>query len=127
MAIPPGPTGPPAPTRKKSNTGAIIFLVVVCVLLAGVGFLAWKQGKSSPDSAKAGDCVARSGQSDVKVVKCTDTAAAYRVVGKIDGKTRIDFSIGSATICKPFPAAKSAYWKGETGKPGYVLCLSPNK
>lgn len=126
MSVDPGTTGSPS-APKKSNTGAIIFLVLVVLGFAVVGFLAWKQGHSDPDTAKAGDCVARSGADDVKVVKCTDAKAAYKVVGKVDGKTQVEASVSGASICKPFAGAKSVYWKGESGKQGYVLCLAPTK
>jgi hypothetical protein len=60
-------------------------------------------------------------------VKCTDAKAAYKVVGKVTNQSQVAFNISSARICKPYPGATSAFWKGKVGKSGYVLCLGPVK
>jgi hypothetical protein len=122
----PMPMAPPAPAGKMRNR-RIIALVVLLLVVAGVGIAAWSSSKSSPDAAGVNDCVSKSGSDSVKKVSCSDSSAAYRVVGKVEHKTQVDVSLSSATICKPFPNAQSAYWRGEVGKSGYVLCLAPVK
>ncbi|HZE31252.1 MAG TPA: hypothetical protein VE198_07425 [Actinoallomurus sp.] len=64
---------------------------------------------------------------NIKVVYCGSGDASLKVVGKVDNKTQTEVSVNSAAICKPFPTATTAYWKGKIGKPGYVLCLAPLK
>jgi hypothetical protein len=116
---------PPAPPRR-SRTGQTIVLVVLGLVLAGLAVGGWMARKSSPDAAAVGDCVARDGES-ITVVGCTDPKSAYKVVGKVEDRTQVQFSISSKSICKPFPEAKSAFWKGEAGGKGYVPCLTPRQ
>jgi hypothetical protein len=61
------------------------------------------------------------------VVACGSGDAALKVAGKVENKTQAEVSLNSAAICKAFPTATNAYWKGKIGKPGYVLCLAPLK
>lgn len=103
--------------------GLIVGLVVVII----VGIVSYVSSKSSPDAAKVGDCVSKTGENSVKTVGCSDSSATYRVVGKVEHKTQLDLSLNSATICKPFPGAESAYWRGKVGQEGYILCLAPLK
>jgi hypothetical protein len=132
--VPPPPAGPPsgppagpppgAPAaRPKNSLASKITLSVIAVVLAVVGVLAWNESHGSPDAANLGDCVSRSGANDIKVVSCTDSKAAYTVVGKVLNQTEPAFQISTGRICKPFPTAKSAFWKGKVGSTGYVLCL----
>jgi hypothetical protein len=127
-ATPPPAYGPPAqPPKRGMARRRIIALVVLVVVLGGIGIASYSSSKSSPDAAKVGDCVSKTGDNSVKKVDCGDTSAAYKVVGKVEHKTQVDLSLNSATICKPFPTAQSAYWRGEVGKEGYILCLAPMK
>lgn len=116
----------PQKSMKKRRTVALVFLLV---LVAVIGFFGYKASKSNPDSAAVGDCVSKGSGSaeDVKKVDCTAATAAYKVVGKVEHKTQVDFNVSSQSICGPFAGAKSAFWKGEVGKAGYVLCLAPTK
>jgi hypothetical protein len=123
-AMPPLPQQPPARTMRRRRIIALIVLVVVVV---GIVIAALSSSGSNPDSAKVNDCVSKPDNNSVKVVGCGDSSAAFRVAGKVDHKTQVDVSLNSAAICKPFPAATTVYWKGEIGKPGYVLCLAPVK
>lgn len=127
-SFPQHPAVPPQGTPSKGREKIVrkIVLAVLLFLVAGIMIMAWNAQKSSPDAATTGDCVSRDGD-DVKVVSCTDASAAYKVVGRVENQTQIQFSINSGKICGRFPDAKSGYWKGETGKPGYVLCLAPAK
>lgn len=128
QGAPPPAYGPPV-QPPKSNMGRrrIIALVVLVLVLGGIGIAAYSSSKSSPDAAKVGDCVSKTGDNSVKKVGCGDSSATYKVVGKVDHKTQVDLSLNSASICKPFPTAQSAYWRGEVGKEGYILCLAPLK
>jgi hypothetical protein len=105
----------------------IIAVIVLVVVVVGIVIVALSAKGSSPDSAKVNDCVSKPDNNSVKVVGCGDSSAAFRVAGKVEHKTQVDVSLNSAAICKPFPTATSVYWKGEIGKPGYVLCLAPIK
>jgi hypothetical protein len=122
----PPPPAPPAPVRNMRRR-RVIALVVLAVVAVGITLAALSAQGSNPDSAKVDDCVSKPDNNSVKVVGCGDSSAAFRVAGKVEHKTQVDVSLNSATICKPFPNATSAYWKGEIGKPGYVLCLAPVK
>ena len=126
----PGPGPGPVPPQSKPRSmkkRRIIALVVLVLVVGGIGIAAWSSSKSSPDAAGVNDCVSKSGANSIKTVSCSDSSAAFRVVGKVEHKTQAAVSINSATICKPYPTAKTAYWRGEVGKEGYVLCLAPLK
>jgi hypothetical protein len=125
---PPPAYGPPAqPPKRNMGRRRIIALVVLVLVLGGIGIAAYSSSKSSPDAAKVGDCVSKTGDNSVKTVSCGDGSATYKVVGKVEHKTQVDLSLNSESICKPFPTAQSAYWRGEVGKEGYILCLAPLK
>lgn len=111
------------PRRKKRSVGLIALAVIVLGLIAAGYFLQ----KGSPDYAAVGDCVAGNSSEALRVVECTDPEVTYKVVGKVEDKSQFEFHTSSATICKPFPEARSAFWKGERGGSGYVLCLAPAK
>lgn len=123
--IPPeGPAGgqPGAPVPRRSKITGIVLLVAMALAFAGIGYMAWREGQASPDGAAVGDCVQRDGDS-VKVVKCTDAKAEYKIVGKVEKISQVTFSISSG--CGKFPEAKTGFWRGEQGKEGYALCLAP--
>jgi hypothetical protein len=118
---------PPQPAGPQSKKGQKVVLAVFALVIGFVAFAVYYGSKSSPDFASVGDCVARGSGSSVTVVECTDSKSEYKVVGKVPGKTQVQFNINSSSICKPFPEAKTAYWRGESGGKGYVLCLAPVK
>lgn len=119
------PYAVPVPVKKSRSTRRVVALVVLVLVLGGIGLAAYQAQKSNPDSAAVGDCVSKGSAEDVKIVDCTSASAAYKVLGKVDNKTQVQFDLSSKTICEPFAGAQSAFWKGEIGKPGYVLCLGP--
>lgn len=94
------------------------------MLLAGLGGAGWYIGQSAPQAAAVGDCVTQTGTDDVRVVACGDPSAQFRVVGKLDGRTRIDASLFA---CSDYPEATSSFWRGGSGagELGLVLCLAP--
>jgi hypothetical protein len=82
--------------------------------------------------ADKGDCLAgksidessdRFQPTDLKVVKCTDDAAKYQVLGRVKNKTKAEAE-ADRNICGAFPEATKMYWFGrkDTAK-GTVLCL----
>jgi hypothetical protein len=81
-------------------------------------------GRDAASKAKVGDCVQQQGSNDLKVVKCDDTKANFKVVGRVEDKTQVEASLGA---CDDFPDAQSAYWEGKSGEKGLVLCLAPVK
>ncbi|MBW8482302.1 LppU/SCO3897 family protein [Actinomadura parmotrematis] len=116
---------PPAPAKRSSGRRWLVVLAVIVVLIGGLVALGAWASQGSPDSAKAGDCVARPGADDLKVVKCTDASAAFKVLGRVDDKYKYQFDQDSKTLCAPYQGTRSAFWRGESGKQGYVLCLGP--
>jgi hypothetical protein len=124
------PLAPDAAMLRRKQTRrqrvALIVLLLVGGLIALAAYIGTQhQRAADPDNASVGDCMARSGSTDMKRVSCTDGSAAFVVAGKVENKTEADLGISSGDICKPFPAAKSAFWRGEIGKKGYILCLAP--
>ena len=119
------PVTPPPPQKKRGRK--IVALVVLVVVVIGIIIAALGASGSNTDSAAVNDCVTKPDNDNIKVVDCGSSDAALKVVGKVENKTQAQVSINSAAICKPFPTATNAYWKGKIGEPGYVLCLAPLK
>jgi len=126
QGYPGGPVQPPAQPKKRRLGLRIGLTLGVVVVVLIIGFVS-KFLTGDPDTAKVGDCMSGSSAENLKVVKCADAKAEFKVVGKVDGKSQTDFNVSSTQICKPFPNAESAFWKGERGGKGYVLCLGSNK
>jgi hypothetical protein len=122
----PGATFTPSPPQKKRGR-RIVALIVLVLIVIGVVIAALASGGSSSDSAAVNDCVTKPDNDNIKVVDCGSAGASLKVVGKVENKTQAEVSLDSAAICKPFPSATNAYWKGKIGKAGYVLCLAPVK
>jgi hypothetical protein len=110
---------------KQKRTRRAVALTILVLVVGGLVYAALQAHGTNPDEAKIGDCMAHGDGDDIKIVSCTGSSAAFKVVGKVENKTQPQFDLDSASICKPFPTAKTAFWKGEIGKAGYVLCLSP--
>ena len=100
-----------------------IISVFLLALLGAIGFLGVRESRTSPDGAAAGDCVKKAAGQEVDLVDCADPAAEHRVLGRVENKTRIQAQVASGTICAAFPETRLSFWRGEEGKPGYVLCL----
>ncbi|MFC4108788.1 LppU/SCO3897 family protein [Micromonospora zhanjiangensis] len=139
----PAPTGPgsdegmgPAPTGPDSDSkpsglpvkALVIAAVAVVVLVVG-GVVGWKALSGSAGSAAVGDCLAGENKDEIKPVKCDDPAARHKVVGKLKDKTEADLDAASKgdNPCSAYPTAESAFWEGEKGGKGYILCLEPVK
>ena len=121
----PGP--PPQPVRQGGGwKKRVVSIVVGLVVLAGIAGVSWYMNRDAANKAKVGDCVAQEGTNDLKVVECSSADADFKVVGRVEDKTQ---SEAGNTVCAPFvdQGAEQAYWEGESGKKGLVLCLAPNK
>lgn len=121
--FPAGP--PPQPARRGGGWKKRIISIVagLAVLAAIFGATAYFN-RDAADKAKVGDCVSQEGSDDLKVVKCGSSEADFKVVGRVEDKTRSEAGISA---CGPFveQGAEQAYWEGERGKKGLVLCLGP--
>jgi hypothetical protein len=102
----------------------IITIVVALVVIGGLAAVGTYLNRDAASKAKVGDCVQQQGSNDLKVVKCDDANADYKVVGRVENKTQVEAGLSA---CDAFPDAESAYWEGEQGKKGLVLCLAPAK
>jgi hypothetical protein len=116
----PGVPPQPKPKSKRRFIGLGIVLVVLVVVVVG----ALIANRHAANTAKAGDCVQQTGANDLKVVKCDDPKATFKVVGRVEDKTQAEASVGA---CDAYKDAQSSYWEGKPGKKGLVLCLAPVK
>jgi hypothetical protein len=121
--FPPGPAPQPA-RRGGGMRRRIITIVVALVVIGGLAAVGTFLNRDAASKAKVGDCVQQEGTNDLKVVKCDDAAADFKVVGRVEDKTQSEASLSA---CDPFADTESAYWEGEPGKKGLVLCLAPVK
>jgi hypothetical protein len=100
---------------------AILF--VVALLAAPVAIY---MGLDEPNQAEVGDCMAGKDVSDLHTVECTDAAAQWKVLGRLDGKTESDYN--SEDACAAYPGtAASFYQDGRRFRKGFILCLGPAK
>jgi hypothetical protein len=127
------PQNPPLPLYRahrrqqasRERIAVLVLLLVTALVVIGVYVGTQRKEAANPDNTSVGDCMAKSGSDDVRVVPCGDANAVYKMVGKVADRSQADLSLASADICKPFPATKSAFWKGKIGKKGSILCLAP--
>lgn len=113
------------PVRITSNPRRQrVVLLIALALVAGFFAFAWQASRHNGSNAKVGDCLTPKGESSVSIVDCADPAATLKVVGRVEGKTQTDALIDA---CDAFESqgAAHAYWTGEQGKAGLVLCLAP--
>lgn len=121
----------PATARNKNRNRYLsigVGLVVATGLIVGGSWLvatvsdATGAATGGPASAAVGDCLARSGDEDVTVVGCGDQQAAFRIVGRVEDRTRIQAGL---TACSPFEGTTDVYWQGPDGvaEKGLALCL----
>jgi hypothetical protein len=130
-APPPGYPQPPA--RKKRGAARIVVPIVSVIVLGVIAIVVYVASRSSPVHAKVGDCLKGTAitsttaqdAGDVKIVACTSTDAKYKVVGKVDNKSKTQFTTDDA-ICQPYVAAgaTTALWGQTSGENGFVLCLA---
>ncbi|WP_433610783.1 LppU/SCO3897 family protein [Dactylosporangium sp. CA-139114] len=145
-AAPPGgaPFGAPPPPPKKSSAGKIILIIlgviaVLAIVCCGGTYLfakdKWNEFVNSDASnAKVGDCLAGDSISDstsknvsVKIVKCDDATAKYKVVGIKNGVSQTESLKDEATVCDAYSDAKYVLWQGTDVSSGDALCLDDAK
>jgi hypothetical protein len=119
--------GGPPPQPPRSGGGwkkRVISIVIGLVVLGGIFAATTYFNRDAANKAKVGDCVQQNGSDDLKVVDCGSSDADFKVVGRVEDKTQTEAGISA---CGPFveQGAEQAYWEGERGKKGLVLCLGP--
>ncbi|WP_238012640.1 hypothetical protein KZZ52_55720 [Dactylosporangium sp. AC04546] len=139
-----GPFGAPPPPPKKSSAGKIILIVLGVILVlalvccGGIFFFAkdtWNDiVNSSAANAKVGDCLAGdeitetgSKSVSVKIVKCDDATARYKVVGLKGGVPQSEALKAQPTVCDEFTDASYVLWQGTDISSGDALCLTDAK
>jgi hypothetical protein len=129
---PPNQAGgfPPGPPPQQASRGGgmrkrIVTIVIALVVIGGIAAVSAFLNRDAASKAKVGDCVSQEGSDDLSVVKCGDAKAKFKVVGRVENKTQAEAGVNA---CGPFvdQGATQAYWEGEQGKKGLVLCLAPN-
>jgi hypothetical protein len=113
---------PAAPARRAKRRQLIVLSVFLVAVVAFFGFV-YAATRHNPGTAKAGDCVRQTGADAVQVVDCADARAQFTVVGRVENKTEVEAGLDA---CEPFAdlGATQAFWSGQAGKTGYVLCLA---
>lgn len=106
----------------KRIIGAVVVFAVI-----SFGGWAWKHLTGAAETAKVGDCLAGQSEEDLRVVDCSDATAQHKVIGKVTDKSEAAFNTSAGDICSAFPTTESAFWWGERGGNGDVLCLEPMK
>jgi len=138
------PFGAPPPPPKKSSAGKIILIVLGVILLLVIvccgGTFLFAKDKwdnfwgSLPTNAKVGDCLAGDSITDstskdvsVKIVKCDDASAKYKVVGIVNNVPQAEALKQDTTVCKDYTAASYVLWQGTDPTSGDALCLDDAK
>ena len=60
---------------------------------------------------------------ELTTIECTDATAEWKVAGKVRDKSEAEVDDPGA-VCAAYPTFEVAYWEGERGGNGDVLCLS---
>ena len=114
----------PVPRPRSGKRRQLIALAVVVLVFVALAVAAVLSKKGNPASAKVGECVHQTGANSLKVVGCTGSDADFKVVGKVEGKDRIESTIAITSVCDQWPQTTTTYWRGRQGKKGTVLCLA---
>jgi hypothetical protein len=124
-AVDVAPAPPVAAPAKASRRRGGLYAILAVVL---VGLLVWGGiqwlNRNSPSHANVGDCLSGSENPDeasnIKLVDCTDAAATFKVLKKIDNQNKPAASDQSA--CDG-TLTTDTFWYGQEGKAGTILCL----
>ncbi|HEX4224225.1 MAG TPA: hypothetical protein VHZ97_17785, partial [Pseudonocardiaceae bacterium] len=114
-----------------------LIIIVVAVIVGGI--IALVNLHTDPGNASVGDCIANLPQgntsapqdaSNAKKVDCTDSSAAYKVLGTVDDSTGhdLDDQQSMARTCAQWPQTTYAFEETKTDQSGddtsgTVLCL----
>ncbi|MCI0688100.1 MAG: hypothetical protein L0Y54_12800 [Sporichthyaceae bacterium] len=97
--------------------------VAILAIVAIVAPIALYNGLDDPGRAKAGDCMAGQNEDDLRVVDCSDAAAEWTVLTRLDDKSEADHN---EAACSAFPATEASYFQSDSnGDDGLILCLGP--
>jgi hypothetical protein len=130
-----GEVPPEKPKRSIRRVVLSAVGIIAVVIIGGVIMLAVGGGNNDKaQKAKVGDCVAALGkvsdqegqnsQTAAKVVNCTANDAAFKVIGRVNGKADTD----SKACDQYFTDAKADYFiYASTSGDGYLLCLRSTK
>jgi len=110
---------PEAPSQAKRGSKLRRALIGIVAVVVALGVAIWL-GMDEPARAKVGDCVSGTSAEELQIVECTSAEAEWKVVGRVEDKAQTEMS----TACQAFQSAEQAYWQGEPGKDGLVLCLA---
>ena len=118
-----------------NKTKIILAVAGAVLLLLCIGGVAWGimsfAGGGAAD-AKVGECLSgksidrssdRFQETELEVVKCSESDARYKVVGKVENKKQNE---ATEDVCRQFQGAEVIYWEGQEGEAGTVLCLQTN-
>jgi hypothetical protein len=117
----PAQSAPPQATGGKRRQ--ITILLALVVLLGALLGLAWFFNRDAPLNAKVGDCLHQVDADTLKIVKCESAEANFSVLGKVGGKEQSEATSPFSKVCDQWQDSTAAYWQGERGKKGDVLCL----
>ncbi len=124
--------GVPVEQKKSGGIGKKIAGILGVIVIGVVIFLLKTALFSDTDGtadAKPGDCVNNSTDAkETEVVACDNAAAAFKVTARIENISEAAFQADAdGAVCKDAPTTTDLRWKQLGSKPGYVLCLEPNK
>ena len=115
----PGAPGRPMdPGKPLFRRPAILGLLLPILVIAAI--VISNLATTTTSEAAVGQCVVNNGTSDdpdVKVVDCTSSEAAYKIIGKLDDST-------DDSQCDQFEGVEASYTV-ERGSTKYTLCLAP--
>ncbi|GAA1565595.1 hypothetical protein GCM10009804_22860 [Kribbella hippodromi] len=115
----PGPGRPMDPGKPLVQRPAMLMLLLPIVF---IGLIVFANLNSTESKANVGACVVNQGTTrnpDVKVVDCSSSEAAFRIVGRIDDST-------DDSQCDQYADAQASYYYSK-GSTKYTLCLAPVK
>ena len=97
--------------------------VVILAIVLVVTPIVLYNGMDEPGRAKAGDCMAGQNEDDLRMVDCSDAAAEWTVLSRLDDMTEADHT---EAACSAFPATEASYFQSDrSGDDGFILCLGP--
>jgi hypothetical protein len=121
-----------APGRRKRSLGSwfsglstknkfrVILVAVTVLVLPFAIYL----GLDEPNQADVGDCMAGKGASDLRIVSCSDASAEWKVLGRLEGKTKAD----QDGACNAHAGTTASFYQdGRRFRKGFILCLGPAK
>ena len=121
QAEPAAPDATPAvkPTKGRGGVLFIVFSVIVVLALAVTGYMMYSRISTSPDKAKVGDCLSGRTGPNVKLASCSDSAAVWRVVGKVS-VSHDPSQDEQIALCAKWPTDMAFHTPGKNS----LLCLA---